>query len=55
MVLFPSTVMHEAPVNRSEKRRTIVSYNLRGHVDYVKYKMWDGDPIVRVMHPGKSE
>lgn len=48
MVLFPTTVMHEAPVNRSDKRRTIVSFNIRGHVDFVKYKLWDGDPIVRV-------
>ena len=45
MVIFPSTIMHEAPANRSDKRRTIISYNIRGHVDVVKFKMWDGDPI----------
>ena len=48
MVIFPATIMHEAAANRSEKRRTIVSYNIRGHVDRVKYKMWNGDPIIRV-------
>lgn len=45
MVIFPATVMHEAPQNRSDVRRTIVSFNIRGHVDNVKYKLWDGDPI----------
>jgi len=54
MVLFPSTVMHEAPVNRSDTRRTIISYNIRGHVDFVKHTLWDGDPIVRVQAPGKA-
>jgi len=48
MVIFPATVMHEAAPNKSDKRRTIVSYNLRGHVDRVKYEMWNGDPIIRV-------
>ena len=48
MVIFPATISHEAPVNRSDTRRTIVSYNLRGHTDYVKKKLWDGDPIVQV-------
>ena len=47
MVIFPATISHEAPVNRSDTRRTIVSYNLRGHTDYVKKKLWDGDPIVQ--------
>ena len=46
MVIFPATIAHEAPVNRSDTRRTIVSYNLRGHTDLVKKKLWDGDPIV---------
>tara|TARA_B100001250_G_C19762252_1_gene773029 strand:+ start:137 stop:748 length:612 start_codon:yes stop_codon:yes gene_type:complete len=45
MVIFPSTIMHEAPANRSDKRRTIVSYNIRGHVDLVKFSLWEGDPI----------
>ena len=48
MVIFPATIAHEAPVNRSDKRRTIVSYNLRGHTDYVKKQLWDGDPIIKV-------
>ena len=51
MVIFPSTIMHEASPNRSNKRRTIVSYNLRGHVDKVKHEMWQGDPIVKVRVP----
>ena len=48
MILFPSTIAHEAPPNRSDTRRTIVSYNLRGHTDLVKKELWDGDPIVKV-------
>tara|TARA_B100000427_G_scaffold307432_1_gene294905 strand:- start:355 stop:945 length:591 start_codon:yes stop_codon:yes gene_type:complete len=48
MVLFPSTITHEALPNRSDTRRTIVSYNLRGKVDVVKKTMWQGDPIIRV-------
>tara|TARA_B100001250_G_scaffold252871_1_gene217446 strand:- start:1215 stop:1820 length:606 start_codon:yes stop_codon:yes gene_type:complete len=48
MVIFPATIAHEAPVNRSDTRRTIVSYNLRGHTDLVKKQLWDGDPIVKV-------
>lgn len=51
MVIFPATVMHEASPNRSEKRRTIVSYNLRGHVDVVKKELWQGDPIIKVPVP----
>ena len=51
MVIFPATVMHEANPNRSDKRRTIVSYNLRGHVDKVKHELWQGDPIVKVRVP----
>lgn len=46
MIIFPSTITHEAETNKSDVRRTIISYNLRGHVDYVKYSMWEGDPIV---------
>tara|TARA_Y100001938_G_scaffold31874_1_gene43570 strand:+ start:23 stop:652 length:630 start_codon:yes stop_codon:yes gene_type:complete len=37
MVIFPSTIMHEAAPNKSDKRRTIVSFNIRGHVDLVKH------------------
>lgn len=51
MVIFPATIAHEAPANRSDTRRTIVSYNLRGHVDKVKKEMWQGDPIVKVAVP----
>ena len=36
MIIFPSNIIHEAPVNISEVRRTIISYNLRGFVDEVK-------------------
>tara|TARA_R100000482_G_scaffold124238_2_gene76408 strand:+ start:959 stop:1543 length:585 start_codon:yes stop_codon:yes gene_type:complete len=43
MIIFPSTLTHESLPNQSEVRRTIVSYNLRGHVDCVKKKLWDGD------------
>ena len=42
MVLFPSSILHDAPLNRSDTRRTVVSYNLRGHVDTVKHvELWD--------------
>ena len=40
MILFPSSVLHEAPVNRTDTRRTIVSYNIRGYVDYVKHTLF---------------
>jgi hypothetical protein len=46
MIIFPSTIAHEAMPNESNVKRTIISYNLRGHVDYVKKSMWEGDPIV---------
>lgn len=46
MVIFPSTIAHEAEVNKSNVKRTIVSYNLRGKVDKVKRSMWQGDPVV---------
>ena len=36
MVLFPSPILHEALPNKSDKRRTVISYNLRGHVNKVK-------------------
>ncbi len=48
LVIFPSTVAHNAPENKSDKRRTIVSFNIRGKVDKVKYQLWDGDPMVYV-------
>tara|TARA_Y100001973_G_C5185082_1_gene327299 strand:+ start:884 stop:1459 length:576 start_codon:yes stop_codon:yes gene_type:complete len=32
MIIFPSSILHEAPANQSEIRRTIISYNLRGKV-----------------------
>ena len=40
MILFPSSLLHEAPVNRSDTRRTIISYNIRGYVDYVKHTLF---------------
>lgn len=48
MIIFPATIAHEALPNESDKKRTIISYNLRGKVDVVKKSMWQGDPIVRV-------
>ena len=48
MLLWPSTILHEAPRNRSKVPRTIISYNLRGKVDVVKREMWQGDPIRKV-------
>ena len=36
MIIFPSSILHEAPANQSDIRRTIVSYNLRGKVDTSK-------------------
>ena len=47
MVIFPSTIAHEALPNSSRVSRTVISYNLRGHTDVVKYQLWQGDPIVR--------
>jgi len=41
MILFPSSLLHEAPVNRSDTRRTILSYNIRGYVDYVKHTLFE--------------
>lgn len=40
MVLFPSSLLHEAPLNRSDTRRTVISYNIRGHVDFVKHTLF---------------
>ena len=40
MIIFPSSVLHEAPVNRTDTRRTIISYNIRGYVDYVKHTLF---------------
>ena len=40
MILFPSSVLHEAPLNRTDTRRTIISYNIRGYVDYVKHTLF---------------
>ena len=36
MILFPSYIMHQALPNKSEKRRTVISYNLRGYIEGVK-------------------
>ena len=45
MVIFPSTLAHEAPPNKSDTRRTIVSYNMQGHVETVKATLFeDGGP-----------
>ena len=51
MILFPSTIAHEAPPNRSDTRRTIVSYNLRGHTDTVKATLWEGLPFITKLAP----
>tara|TARA_B100001996_G_C18663407_1_gene593955 strand:+ start:1501 stop:2157 length:657 start_codon:yes stop_codon:yes gene_type:complete len=48
LIIFPSTVAHEGPRNTSDVKRTVISFNIRGKVDKVKYKMWDGDPMVYV-------
>ena len=40
MILFPSSLLHEAPLNKSNVRRTIISYNIRGYVDYVKHTLF---------------
>jgi len=40
MILFPSSLLHEAPLNKSNVRRTIISYNIRGYVDYVKHRLF---------------
>ena len=48
MIIFPATITHEAMPNKSDKKRTIVSYNLQGKVDTVKKTLWQGDPIRRV-------
>ena len=40
MILFPSSLLHEAPLTRTDKRRTIISYNIRGYVDYVKHRLF---------------
>ena len=40
MILFPSSLLHEAPVNRTDTRRTIISYNIRGYVNYVKHRLF---------------
>lgn len=40
MILFPSSLLHEAPVTRTDTRRTIISYNIRGYVDYVKHTLF---------------
>ena len=39
---------HNGPENKSDKRRTIVSFNLRGKVDKVKKSLWHGDPMIYV-------
>ena len=48
LIIFPSTIAHEGPRNTSDVKRTVISFNIRGKVDKVKYKMWDGDPMVYV-------
>lgn len=47
LIIFPTTIHHQALENKSDVPRTIVSFNLRGKVDKVKKTMWEGDPIVR--------
>lgn len=45
MIIFPACIKHEAVPNKTDTPRTIISYNLRGKVDYVKKTLWaDGGP-----------
>ena len=39
LVVFPSTIPHWQEPNQSDKPRTIVSFNIRGHVDLVKRRI----------------
>jgi len=45
MIIFPAMITHEAVDNRTDVPRTIISYNMRGKVDYVKKTLWsEGGP-----------
>tara|TARA_B100000212_G_scaffold324086_1_gene284667 strand:+ start:29 stop:655 length:627 start_codon:yes stop_codon:yes gene_type:complete len=48
LVIFPASIAHEALKNDSDIPRTIISFNLRGKVDYVKHTLWkdEGDPRI---------
>ena len=48
MIIFPSTIAHEAPPNRSDVRRTIVSYNMRGHVETVKATLFEDGGLPKI-------
>ena len=48
MVIFPSTLAHEAPPNKSDTRRTIVSYNMQGHVETVKATLFEDGGLPKV-------
>jgi len=45
MVIFPSTIAHEAKENKSDTRRTIVSYNMRGKVCTVRRTLFDKEVV----------
>ena len=38
LIIFPSYILHEAPVNMSKKDRLIVSFNIMGESDYKSYQ-----------------
>ena len=48
MVIFPSTLAHEAPPNKSDTRRTIVSYNMQGHVETIKATLFKDGGLPKV-------
>ncbi len=37
MLLFPSSILHESSINRTDKRRTIISYNIAGTLEETRY------------------
>jgi hypothetical protein len=41
MIIFPSTIGHEAKENTSDIRRTVISYNMRGKVCTVRRTLFD--------------
>jgi hypothetical protein len=41
MIIFPSTIGHEAKENTSDIRRSIISYNMRGKVCTVRRTLFD--------------
>ena len=39
MILFPSSILHESSINRTDKRRTIISYNIAGAPKETRYSI----------------